>query len=135
MSSVPPTPENAPIFADTIVKRASEVSKVKLDFSPASLRIVDDIIESFRREGQSAEAISATLYCFGCYVGEVFVRNAGALWRSADHAPEGFTNAPIVVELPDGMICNPIDKVVKRLLNGEVDSLSYFYGAFTQYKK
>ena len=131
MEPVAPTAENAPVFADVVAKQASETSKVKLDYSPASLRIVDDIIEGFRREGQSAEAISATLFCFGCYVGEVFVRNANAVWKSADSAPEDFTNAPIVLELPDGMMCNPIDKAVKRLQNGEVDSLFYFYNSFT----
>lgn len=128
----PPTPENASSFADVAVEAALKFSKMKLDFSPASLHLVDGIIERFRREGQTFEAISETLFCFGCYVGEVFVRNAGAVWRDAEVAPEGFTTAPLVIELSSDMICNPIDKVVKRLENGEVDSLSYFYFAFTQ---
>ncbi len=95
---------------------------------------MDDIIESFRREGQSFDAVRVSLFCFGCYVGEVFVRNAGAVWKKADIYPEGFTNAPIVVKLPNGMVCNPIDKVVKRLQNGEVDSQVYFYNVFTEVK-
>jgi hypothetical protein len=136
MPNVPPTAENAHIYADFIAQQALKVSKVKLDYSPKSLEKVDDIIEGFRREGQTSSQISATLFSFGCYVGEVFVRHAGAKWKDVDQTPmkEFAGGAPIVVELPSGTVCNPIGKIVKRLENGQVDSLAYFYKAFTTKK-
>jgi membrane-anchored protein YejM (alkaline phosphatase superfamily) len=135
MDSITPIPENSPKFADIIVEQANEISNVDLDFSPESLREVDAIIENFKREKQNPDSISSTLFCFGCYVGEVFVRNSGGEWRRAAEFPQLPTNAPMVVRLPSGMIVNPIDKIVKRLINGEVDSIVYFYNVFTQEKE
>ncbi len=39
---------------------------------------------------------------------------------------------PIVVELPHGIVCDPIGKAFKRLRNGAVDSLLHFYKVFTE---
>ena len=132
MASETPTPESASSYAEKIVEAAYEISKVKLDFTPSSLQRVDDIIEGFRNEGLEFNTISGTLFCFGCYVGEVFVRNACGVWRKASEFPKFPTNAPVVVELENGKVVNPIDKVVKRLENGEIDSIVYFYNVFTQ---
>jgi len=82
----PPTPEHAAQHAELMVPAAREVSGVLLDYSPESLLAVDGIIEKFRRDGVPADRIASTLFCFGCYVGEVFVRNAGARWRSTEGA-------------------------------------------------
>ena len=129
--SIPPTPENAHIYADFIVQQAAEISRVHLDYSPDSLTQVDEIIEGFRQEGQTSESIDATLFSFGCYVGEVFVRNAGGAWKNTDETPmKGVAGSPIVVELPNGTICNPVGKVFKRLENGRENYLPYFYQVF-----
>lgn len=129
----PPTPESAPRLAETIVAAAAEISGAHLDYSPGSLAAVDGIIEGFRREGLAVGNIAETLFCFGCYVGEVIVRRTGARWRLSDETPmKGLAGAPMVVELPGGNLCNPIGKVIKRLENGEVDSLVYFYQVFAK---
>jgi hypothetical protein len=127
----PPTAENAHLHADFIAKSAKDISGADLDYSPESLEQVDEIIEGFRQEGQSSESISGTLFFFGCYVGEVFVRNVGAVWRNSEETPmKGVAGSPIVVELPGGSICNPVGKVFKRLENGREDYLPYFYQVF-----
>jgi hypothetical protein len=135
MSSQPngaPTAENAHLHADFIVKVAKNLSGANLDYSPESLEQVDEIVEGFRQEGQSSQSISGTLFFFGCYVGEVLVRNAGGVWRNSQETPmKSLAGSPIVVELPDGTICNPVGKVFKRLENGREDYLPYFYRVCT----
>lgn len=128
-----PTPEYAPKFAGDIVEAARNVSKVELDYSPESLKLVDEIIEGFRKDGLKLQNIGETLFGFGCYAGEVFVKNAGAVWRKTSETPmKAAAGMPIVIELPNGNITNPIGKVFKRFENGAVDSLPYFYHVFAK---
>ena len=133
----PPIPENAAKFAAGIVKAALDVSGVQLDFKPESLAAVDNIIEGMRAEGVTYEQIAETLFGFGCYVGEVFVRNNGGIWRIADETQlkEEIAGSPIVMELQDGSINNPVGKVFKRFINGDTDSLTFFYQVFTNLHK
>jgi hypothetical protein len=98
----PPTPENAPALAAIVVKAARDISNVDLDYSAESLSHVDEIIEGFRQQGLTLEQIAETIFSFGCYVGEVFVRNAGATWRDTSGTPmESFSSSPLVIELPN----------------------------------
>ncbi|HVJ83533.1 MAG TPA: hypothetical protein VNC50_20880, partial [Planctomycetia bacterium] len=100
--------------------------------SVASLRAVDDIIEDLRQEGCTSDQMAETLFGFGCYVGEVFVRNAGGRWRNAaETSMADLAGFPLVVELGKESFCNPIGKVFKRMDNGEGDDLPYFYCVFT----
>jgi len=129
----PPTPEYAEQHAEIMVQAAKEISGAELDFSPASLNAVDEIIEQMRQDGDTVEQIAETLFGFGCYVGEVFVRNKDAKWRLTEETPmKDFAGVPMVVELGPEQICNPIGKVFKRLENGKVDNLPYFYYVFTK---
>lgn len=131
----PPRPEYAADHAKLIVKTAYEISSVALDYSVESLHLVDEIIEGFRRDNIKPEQIGETLFGFGCYMGEVFVRNESAEWKRADETPmKDLTNMPLLIQMPDGGIGNPIGKVLKRLENGDVDNLSYFYQVFTKKK-
>ena len=128
-----PTPKNAPKFADDIVEAAVEISGVDLDYSVASLRDVDDIIEGFRQDGCSLKEIAETLFGFGCYVGEVFVERSGGRWRHADDTPMAdMAGYFLVIELGEDDYCNPIGKVFKRFENGEEDNLPYFYKVFAK---
>lgn len=83
-----PVPENAAKFAQDIVQAAKEVSGARLDYSPASLAIVEEILAKFERDGCKAEDIKETLFGFGCYVGEVFVRTGHGFWRAPKTAWE-----------------------------------------------
>src|SRR5262249_44277577 len=113
------------------VSAALDVSGVVLDYSIGSLNRVDEILDDFRRRRVAVERIAETLFCFGCYVGEVFVRNAHGRWVDVERTPmRGRGQWMIVIELPDGSVCNPIGKVFNRVENGSVDALSYFYETF-----
>ncbi len=128
-----PTPKNAPKFASDIIAAAAGISGVELDYSVASLKDVDDIIEGMRQDGCTSEQVAETLFGFGCYVGEVFVRQASGKWRdAADTSMADLAGFPLVVELDEESFCNPIGKVFKRLDNGEEDSLPYFFKVFTK---
>jgi len=126
-----PTPVNAKDYAEIIVESAKKISKIDLDYSPASLIDVDEIIEGFRKEGQSIEQVYQTLFHFGCYVGEVFIKNVGGYWKESDKTKmKGVAGSPIVVELESKSIVNPVGKVMKRMEHGEEDSICYFYEVF-----
>jgi len=127
------TPENAPRFAADIVKTAKKVDGVTLDYSVKSLKIVDKIIGRFHDEGRTMDEIAATIFGFGCYVGEVFVRNAGAEWLAPTQEDiDNFYGVPLILQLDEETTVNPIGKVIKRLENGDEDNLPYFYKAFTR---
>jgi hypothetical protein len=127
----PPTPEYAAQHAELMIQPARDISGVDLDFSPGSLEAIDRIIDQMRLEGVRSDQVAETLFGFGCYVGEVFVRSNGACWRPTDETGmAGLAGFPIVVELGPDNICNPIGKVFKRLENGDEDSLVYFYRVF-----
>jgi hypothetical protein len=132
MLKYPATPENASRFAADIADAARNVSGVHLDLSPKSLSLVDNILEELRADGLAPNQIAETLFGFGCYVGEVFVRNGGGKWKNTDDTQlKGLGGFSLVVELPSGAVCNPIGKAFKRLENGAEDSLEYFYQVFT----
>jgi hypothetical protein len=123
-------PKNAARFAAQIVETVKEMDNIDLDYSVASLKHIDMILERFHREkGVTPRRIAVTLFNFGCYVGEVIVRNnRGARWISLpDDETESSLNSGLVVKLVSGVIANPIGKAEKRLLNGELDSIEFFY--------
>jgi hypothetical protein len=61
------------------------------------LKIVDDILGSVHRDRMSAEAIGVTLFAFGRYVDEVFVRHFGSRWcREEDTEMRGLFGFLIV---------------------------------------
>ncbi len=128
----PPIPENAQAYADMAVHAAKNVDEVDLDYSAESLEIVDGILGRFHQDKVPAEQIGGTLFSFGCYVGEVFVRQFGGKWLKEEDTPmRGLAGFFMVVELPNEKICNPIGKVFKRVEDGEAENLPYFYRVFT----
>ncbi len=126
-----PIPGNAPRFAEDIVRATKDLSGVNLDYTPASLAIVDEIIQGFVQDGCEVNDVKETLFGFGCYVGEVFVRAGHGFWRAPRSPWEvevlGF---PLVVDLGPDNVCNPIGKVFKRLQLGDSENLPYFYSVF-----
>lgn len=132
----PPTPEFAPTHAQIAVEAARDIDHVTLDYSSASLAEVDRILGKFHAEGLTADQMGETVFSFGCYVGEVLVRNNGGRWvmpRQSVLSKLGFGDSTMmVVELPNGDVWNPIMKAFKLLENGEADSVAYFYRVATR---
>jgi hypothetical protein len=125
-----PIPENAARFAQDMVDVAMRVDGVKLDYTPASLPALDGVLEGFVVDG--VEAMRETLFGFGCYLGEVFVRHAGGHWRLTSHTPLGQVESlPLVVVLPSGTVVNPLGKVFKRVQFGAAEDVSFYFDAFS----
>jgi hypothetical protein len=125
-------PDNAPTFAGDIMASTARVTGDALDYSVASLAAVDRIIEGLRAQGRTTDQYAETMFCFGCYVGEVLVRHAGGRWVATPEDQLRLFGVRLIVEFPSGQRCNPIAKAFKRLHNGVADHLPFFYAAFTQ---
>lgn len=129
----PPVPEHAAAHAQLCVDAARRISKMVLDYSVDSLRAVDIQLSKFADEGLTSDEIGETLFSFGCYVGEVLVRNLRGQWVHTDESPMAkLTPWPIVVAMPNGDCWNPIGKVFKRVDEGETESVTYMYKVAAQ---
>jgi len=124
----PPTPGNAKELAATCVDAARRISRLELDYTPGSLKLVDAQLSKFINDGLSSASIGETLFAFGCYVGEVLIRNIGGKWVETEHSRMvDLTPWPIVVQMRNGDCWNPIGKVFKRVDDGEENSVEYLY--------
>lgn len=126
----PPTPDFAEKHAEVAISAVQDVDGVALDYSPTSLRVIDRIIQRFRQNKLKESHIAETLFSFGCYAGEVLVKNLGGAWAHPKDVmpPEAARLFPfMVVKMPDGRVWNPIGKAFKQLENGEADCFEYLY--------
>jgi hypothetical protein len=127
-----PSPENAAEIAGMVIPFIQKNYGATLDYSVQSLRQVDGIIDDLRQD-QQFESLQPLLFSMGCYVGEVFVRNANAVWSTTESVGMGaVASAPIVIAMPDGRGCNPVGKVYKRFQNGPSDNIVWFYHVMTE---
>ncbi len=125
-----PTTANAALFAADIIELAAEISGVHLDYSVESLQAVDDLFESMRRDGMTAAQMGETVFLFGCYIGEVFVRAMGARWVEAARTEmRDLTPFPMVLDLGSGKVLDPISQAFARLDNGIEHHLPSFFRA------
>ena len=75
------TPADAAKYATLAVSMAEKLEGSKLDYSPNSLKSVDEIILKFHMAGKKPEDMQRTIIVLGCYVGEVMIRNLGGKWE------------------------------------------------------
>ncbi len=121
----PPTAEHAAELVQRAVDAARNVSGIDLDYTPASLSLVDSILEEFREPGSDAAA--ETIFVFGCYLGEVLARNAGYEWVDSSSDVARWGGSLTLYRASDKAHASPIWKAFKRVNNGEVDNVAYFY--------
>ncbi|MGJ7498610.1 hypothetical protein ACSFA8_26635 [Variovorax sp. RT4R15] len=100
-----------------------------LDYSPESLRSVDKAVLGFHDEKLTMNDMGETVFVFGCYVGEVIVRNRGAKWVMPDEKLQKVGFTMMGVQLKDGTFLNPIGKTIKLLEDGTENSVFFFYTA------
>ncbi len=126
----PASPENARDHAAIAVRAAREDWDARLDYSRRSLELLDAQIDSLREEGLDGEQAAETLFVFGCYLGEVLVRQLGGAWLpTARSSLRGVSPWPMVVQLPDGSSWDAIGKAYKRLELGDSEFLPAFFDA------
>ncbi|MFE7208795.1 hypothetical protein ACFY0A_01515 [Streptomyces sp. NPDC001698] len=123
-----PDAEGMHLHAATLVARLTGRSRLPLDYSVASLRLVDFLIDGMRKGGASRERVRGPLLGLGAYVGEVLVRHAGATWVDFDADLRSYFGQPVGVRMQDGRLWNPLGKVLNRFETGGArDSLQIFY--------
>ena len=129
----PASAENALDHAQLAVEAAWEESGVDLDFSPASLELVDTQIEGMRDEGLTGEDVAEALFVLGCYLGEVMARALRGRWVPTARSPLAEVSPwPMVVVLPGGSAWDPIGKAYKRLELGDTEYLPNFFALAVQ---
>ncbi|OBK14200.1 hypothetical protein A5636_01120 [Mycobacterium asiaticum] len=124
-----PTPAAAPELAGRAADAARTVSGIELDYTPDSLQHVDAILAGFREPG--SDVMAESIFVFGCYIGEVMVRNAGYVWVDTPADLARHLGALTVYHPGTRTHANPISKAFKRVDYGEPDNLTYFYRVFT----
>lgn len=124
----PPTSEYAPRLAELAIDAARDISQIQLDFSVDSLHALDHLVGDFRDAGLGVDQICSTLFCFGCYLGEVLAQSQGGRWVSTEESPmANYSQWPMVIQIKNGTWWNPIGKVFKRFEDGPEESLPHFF--------
>ncbi|MFF3936212.1 hypothetical protein [Streptomyces phaeofaciens] len=114
--------------ASFVATATTRYRRLPLDYSVASLRVVDFLIDGLRKGGADRQRAHDALVGLGAYVGEVLVRRAGAVWVDLDDRQRAWFGQPVGVRMPDGRVWNPLGKVVNRFESGAPEeSLRLFY--------
>ncbi|MGW7461273.1 hypothetical protein [Streptomyces sp. NPDC054797] len=109
--------------ASAFASRTTAKARLPLDFSAASLRIVDRVVDGLRQGAGDPAEVAPILQELGAYVGEVLVRQARARWVDFDGMTSELFRQPVGVRTPDGQAWNPLGKVVNRFELGPDESV------------
>ena len=108
------------------IARALNSSNYVADFSIGSLKEIDRFFdEQNTPDGILSRNRGQILFALGAYIGEVIISVCGGEWITDDSDPQGEVN--IAVKLKDGSIIFPVQRAMKRYMNGNEDSI-YDYG-------
>jgi hypothetical protein len=123
------SPNTAPHLAQGSVAFVYKKFGFTLPYTPASLILVDAIVDKIKATGATEQQASGVLSGLGCYVGEVFVRHAKASWRwTAEMGMPASCRSPVVVALPGVIGCDAIGKVFERFGDdGATESVALLY--------
>ncbi|WP_211748615.1 hypothetical protein [Paenibacillus sp. Marseille-Q4541] len=118
-------------YAEDAVDFADQMD-VKLDFSEASLKDLDSILQKFHGElprgwrkifnkGPSEEQIAYMAKMWGGYLGEVVVRHLGGEWKASEIVED-----TIALQIGEEELYPP-SRAYRRIMNGAEDSVEDYY--------
>ena len=114
------------------ITKAFAADKLKLDYSIHSFMEIDRFFCKHSKDGKAikggrlAQNIGAIVFSLGAYVGQTIIKHVpGSMWQTDDNDLEGEMIAS--VKLPDGTTIFPMQRIMKRFLNGMEDAI-YVYG-------
>lgn len=116
--------------AATRVAEALLSSGYVADFSPASLGEIDRFFDEQSRDGRPrpgrllADDTGRRLFALGAYVGEVLLHELGGAWRADASAPD--SEEGLMVVFPDGSVVWPVQRVLKRYVEGPENGLTAY---------
>ncbi len=111
------------------VSNALTQSGYNADFSPTSLWEIDRFFDEHTRNGKAlpngllAQDLGSRMFAVGSYIGEVIRKNQGGKWKTNDDDPKGEINVQLEV---NGGTCWPVRRAMKRLKNGQEDSIAAY---------
>lgn len=125
-------------LASRAVEHAQQTFGITLDYSPDSLRQVETILGNLystrpknafqrlfnRKNAPTPKQVISMATAYGSYVGEVIRKRWGGTW-SAQSAT--FAEPTVTLHLGPTEEVYPLNKVQKRLVNGEEDSIWFYY--------
>ena len=117
-------------LAQACVDFVSKHFPVKLDYSDASVEIIEMLLDKFHRDmassAPSPEQIGQYGDMFGSYIGECLRRNHGAIWGST---PNGSQKAVSMSMSPDGSsgCFFPWARAYKRITVGDTEGVYAYY--------
>lgn len=114
-------------YTSEFVARLTARNRLPLDYSVASLRLVDLVVDGLRRDQPQRNRVAGTLLGLGAYTGEVIVRRAGGTWVDFDAVQRELFRQAVGVRMPDGRVWNPLGKVVNRFESGAEESVQRLY--------
>ncbi|PTT93354.1 hypothetical protein DBR42_00140 [Pelomonas sp. HMWF004] len=112
--------------AGMAVSMAKTADGAALDFSVKSLEYVDRTFIYLRTLKISNDQRDTLNGAFGCYVGEVIIRNLGGSWYFPSEEERSYIEERAIVQRGK-LLSNPIGKVRKLMQNGIEDSVIHFY--------
>ena len=108
------------------IAMALNSSNYAADFSINSFKEIDRFFdEQNMPDGILSRNRGQILFALGAYIGEVIISVCGGEWLTDDNDPQGEVN--IAVRLKNGTIIFPVQRAMKRYMNGKEDSI-YDYG-------
>ena len=114
--------------ASNWISTALNSSGYKADFTMESLKEIDRFFSENSDKGEPSDLLlprtGQKIFAIGAYIGEVIIKNGSGYWETDDSDPNGEVN--ICVNVKEQKIY-PAQRAVKRLKNGEEDSI-YAYG-------
>jgi hypothetical protein len=123
-------------LANDAVDVASK-KNIKLDFTPASIAALESFCDQIYREnqiswfqklrGKKPYSIDFPTSLLGAYLGETLRKQIGGLWENEEG--EGWAL------VTDRGRCYPLNKVWKRLTNGDEDNLMLYFDGIMRHLK
>ena len=102
--------------------------RIKLNYSDASIRDVEDILAELHRSlaaaKPSTEQIERYARNYGSYIGETFRRNHGATWGSTPHE---HGKMPSMRSDHSGTVFFPWTRALNRITKGETEGVMAYY--------
>ena len=120
--------EAVPGCVASAIEFVQNTTQMTLDYSPDSLKFIDKIVNVVHVNKLPPEKSAGILQSFGCYAGEVMVRHLNGKWIYIEEkeAQPRMGKGPFL-QLPKGILVNPLGKVQKAAENGMEDSIHKFY--------
>ena len=120
--------EIAEAYALDAVESTLRNMKLVLDWSEASVHLVEFVLNDLHRQARNANPTREQVYTvakvFGSYVGEVFIRHHGGAWGMVTLGGETF---PGIRAAEGGGLFWPWGRAMNRLENGPEDNIWHYY--------